>query len=568
MRKKISNLSWQWQVFLLASLLSALLYGLLDLQTAFSTDWIVQDDARQHVFWLNRYAEPGLFPNDFIADYFQSVAPWGYTSLYRLGLALGIDPFVFGKLIPIPLRIITAYYFFLWCRTIFPVPLGCLTTTLLINHSLWLKDDIVSATPRAFLNPFFLAFLLYFNHQKLIPCLISLIILSLFYPQMVMIAWVMLLLKLIRWHKFAPSITPNIKERNFAIIGLIIGFLVLLPYAVKTSDYAPIITRAEAFAMPEFHSQGRADFFKDTIWGYLFGSGRGIMISKTAFRPSILYVGLLLPLLRKKPNQFPLVRKITPQFNCVSKLVIASLAMYLLAQLVLFKLHLPSRYTSHSLRIMVNLCGGIAIAIILDSCWRYWQKKHSPQKSKLFISVTVIAVILFSHSSFFDYSLTRAYKITGYEIGRHPKLYEYLKQQPKDTVIASLTKETNYLPSFSKRSVLVSSEYAVPYQLGYYKPFADKVKALITAQYSPDLNLVKTFIQQHHITHWIIEDRSFNLDFVTKNRWIKQYREEYNRVVYDLKNNQTSALLKNKDLCTTFISDELTVMDAKCILKL
>ena len=84
----------QWQICLIISLLSALLYSAIDLQVAFAGDWVVQDDARQHVFWMARYVDPELFPNDLIADYFQSVAPWGYTSLYKLGIAIGIDPFV------------------------------------------------------------------------------------------------------------------------------------------------------------------------------------------------------------------------------------------------------------------------------------------------------------------------------------------------------------------------------------------------------------------------------------------------------------------------------------------
>ncbi|NEQ85703.1 MAG: hypothetical protein F6K26_38040, partial [Moorea sp. SIO2I5] len=60
------------------SLTFTLVYSLLALREAFSGEYIVQDDARQHIFWMMRFLDPELFPKDLIADYFQTVAPAGY----------------------------------------------------------------------------------------------------------------------------------------------------------------------------------------------------------------------------------------------------------------------------------------------------------------------------------------------------------------------------------------------------------------------------------------------------------------------------------------------------------
>ena len=549
-----------WIICLIISSITALGYGLIDLHTAFSGDWIVQDDARQHVFWLFRFLDPELFPNDAIADYFQSVAPWGYTTLYKLGISFGIDPFTFSKLIPIPIRIAVAYFFFSWCRTIFPVSYGCLIATLLFNHSLWLKDDIVSATPRAFLYSFFLAFLYYFNQQTLIPCLISLVCLSLFYPQMILIAWGMLLLKLVSWRGFIPYLNKNEKERNFAIVGLIVGFLVLLPYALKTSDYAPVISRAEAFTMPEFHYGGRSNFFKDSIWEYLVGRGNGVLISTGVFKPVILVIALFLPLLFSKSNKFSLVNKITPNVSCISKLILASLGMYLLAHIVLFRLHLPSRYTVHSLRIVVNLTAGITIAVWLHYFYQKWQRKYSLRRSKLLVTAVAIALFGIAYINFLDSGSP-----TGYKIGSYPDLYGFLQQQPKTTMVASLAKEADNLPSFAKRSVLVSREYAIPYQLGYYKPFSQKVRDLMKAQYSEDTATLQTVIEEYSITHWLIEDRSFDLEYVEKNRWLRQFEAEQQKAIANLKSNAVPVVLAQKDRCTLVKSGDLILLDAKCL---
>ena len=67
-----------WNLSLSISLGFAVFCCYLALREGFSSQWVVQDDARQHVFWMLRYLDPQLFPDDLIADYFQSVAPVGY----------------------------------------------------------------------------------------------------------------------------------------------------------------------------------------------------------------------------------------------------------------------------------------------------------------------------------------------------------------------------------------------------------------------------------------------------------------------------------------------------------
>ena len=89
------------------SLLFAATYGALGLVEAFKAPYVVQDDARAHVFWMQRFVDPELFPNDLLADYFQSVAPAGYVGLYRAGASLGIEPLALTKLLPLVLGLIT-----------------------------------------------------------------------------------------------------------------------------------------------------------------------------------------------------------------------------------------------------------------------------------------------------------------------------------------------------------------------------------------------------------------------------------------------------------------------------
>ena len=74
------------------SLAFAALYGGLSLQEAFSSEYVIQDDARVYLIWMQRFLDPELFPHDLMADYFQSVTPWGLGFLYRVMAVAGITP--------------------------------------------------------------------------------------------------------------------------------------------------------------------------------------------------------------------------------------------------------------------------------------------------------------------------------------------------------------------------------------------------------------------------------------------------------------------------------------------
>ncbi len=133
-------------------------YGVLALEKAFRANYVVQDDAREYVSWMQRFMDPDLFPQDLIANYFQSITPAGYAAVYHAMAGLGITPLVFSKILPIVLGLITTVYCFGVSLQIFPVPITAFISSLLLNQSLWFKSDLASATPKAFIYPLLLAF--------------------------------------------------------------------------------------------------------------------------------------------------------------------------------------------------------------------------------------------------------------------------------------------------------------------------------------------------------------------------------------------------------------------------
>jgi hypothetical protein len=572
------NFSAHLIFWLSLSLSFSFIYGLMALQQGFRSEYVVQDDVRQHVFWMQRFLDAKLFPNDLIADYFQSVAPAGYKAVYQLPAALGINPMVLNKWLPMVLGMITTGYCFGVSMQLLPVPATGFIATLVLNQNLWIKDDLVSATPRAFVYPLFLAFLYYLLRRNLLGVGVAIALLGLFYPQCVFICAGILILRLWRWDNWRLRLTQNRADFVLSYSGLGVAFLILLPFALAAAKFSPVITLAEAKELPEFYFGGRSIFFhKDPLIFWINGERSG-MFPKTLFTPVTLCAGLILPLLMRFSSKFPLVRQVTEEVAILPQIFIASAGMFFAAHAVLFKLHLPSRYTGHTFRIIIALASAIAISTLLDTILRWAIEKGTPNpsiqskiqnpKSKIVIALAatlLIGILLIGYPSF-----VKKFPITNYRVGMMPTLYEFFQKTPKDTLIASLADEANNLPSFAQRSILVGREYAIPYHMGYYRQFRQRTLDLIHAQYSPNLAEVKTFIQKYGIDFWLLAPGAFTPDYVKpkraeNNRWIQQYQPAANEALANLQQGKIPALSKLIEPCKVFEAEGFVVLQADCL---
>lgn len=535
------------------SLTFTLIYGVLALKQAFGSEYVVQDDARQHVFWMQRFLQADLFPGDLIANYFQSVAPAGYTTFYKLFASLGINPLLLSKILPVFLGLITTAYCFGVCIKLFPIPAAGFVASLLLNQSLWLKDDLVSATPRAFIYPIFLAFLYYLVRRSLVLVCVTIALLGLFYPQGIFNAAIVLILQLVRWDN-GLKLSRDRRDYLFCAAGLAVTVLVLLPFALGTSEFAPTITAAEARRLPEFVPGGRSAFFSNDPWRYWLSGGRSGFLP--SIQPSTLAVGFLLPVLLRYPSLFPLTQQINRKIAILPQMIVASVVMFLAAHALLFKLHLPGRYSGYSLRIVLSVAVGITLIVLWDALWR-----ACSQRFLILTAVSLLGVALLLYPSF-----DKNFPNTKYKIGSFPTLYQFFQAQPKDSLIASLAEEANNLPTFTQRSILVGREYAIPYQLGYYLQFRQRTQELINAQYSLKLAAAQNLIQKYGIDFWLLDKAAFTPEYVANNSWLRQYQPATAEAIALLQQGKIPALSQVVERCQVFDRDSFVILKAECIL--
>ena len=551
------------------SIIAAVIFSLFGLHLAFQTTYIVQDDARQHVFWMQRFIDPELFPQDLIADYFQSIAPSGYTIVYQLFANLGINPFLLNKFLPLIIGIITTAYCFGVCLQIFPVPLAGFMATLLLNQNLWLGDDLVSGTPRAFIYPLLLAFTYYLLKRSFLPCLITIVLQSLFYPQTIFISVLILFVQLFSCQNLWLKLYHFESKYFWFLAVLVAPSFLIISYALKISDLGSVITINEAKALPELADQGRTAFFLDNAFLFWFSGERSGIFPREWQYILLFSFGCLLPILRRYPSSFPLTQKINRKIIILVQIIMASLAMFLIAHLFLFKLHLPSRYIHHSLRIVLALADSIFITTILDSVIQQSIKKISIGCPSLKFLVRRLIVLLLVTVILYPSYVARLYPHRlGYLKGKSPSLYQFFRGQPKESLIASLTKEADFIPTFSQRSVLVSEEYSIPYHKGYYSQIRQRTINMIHTQYSDDLEEVKAFIQNYGIHFWLLEEETFKPEYVENNNWLMQFQPVANNAIEIMKQGKTrAALSKLINQCNVFDNQEFKVLDTKCILE-
>jgi hypothetical protein len=227
----------------------------------------------------------------------------------------------------------------------------------------------------------------------------------------------------------------------------------------------------------------------------------------------------------------------------------------------LFRLYLPSRYTQHSLRIILCLLAALSIAQMLDAVLG-WATGYEEKRLHLLPIVGLLIV-----SAFIALLVTTSIALPDipqrrFRIGKEPALYQFLAAQPKDALIATLDEEADNIPSFTARSVLVAREYALPYHLGYYNQLRERAVDLIAAQYSPDINEVKRFIDKYGVDLIIVDRRAFEPGYAKKNRLIQQFSPE--RAQRDgVAVSALSAVMKD---CAVFETESLVVVDAACVL--
>ena len=551
----------QWFTF-------AMLYSagcaVLALREAFAPGYLLADDVREHVFWMFRFVDHGLFPHDPIADYFQSLAPGGYATLYWLLARVGIDPLSASKLIPSALSLLAAGYFFGLARRVLRSPAAAALTTILFCQCLWLNSDLSSATPRAFFYPLFVAFLYYDIRGSMIGVLVAIGLEGLFFPPAALLSLAVLALDCLHW-KGGLKLVPVRGLRVYLLFALAFGLILLClwPYLHRISAFGPLVTYAEARRMPEFGPGGRVPFFLPSLWGY-WVAGNGGLHTPPA-HPPWFFAAFLWPVLRRFPDQFPLLNAVPRAARPLPQIAGGALLLFVLAHLLLFRLYLPNRYTQPTARVLLILMAGGVILTLVDAAL-LWAETRSDKRlfSSAVVALGFSAVLLGVMAGF--PLLLRKFPNASYIRGTDASLYHFFALQPATIHIASLSEEADNLPTFCRRSIIIGAECAVPFHPAYYLPLRDRGLQLARAQYSADLSVVQQCLRDEHIDFWLLDRDAFSHNYWHKNRLLRQLSMSVPDHAIGVVQGATPVLQRPPPESVVFEDAKFLVLDARRLL--
>lgn len=543
-------------------------FGLIALHYVFSQTYVVQDDARIHIVWLQKLIDSQLFPNDLMAQYYSSIQPAGFKWFYQLIAALGIEPMLAAKILPILLALISTVYLFKLTLEILPVPASAFLAALIFNQNIWLKDDLVSATPRAFTYLLLIAFLYYVSKRSPIPCLIVMGLQGLFYPQVLLVEWAVLSLRLWRW-RGGLRLTRDPIDYALWLAGLAIVLLTTVWFSRGVAaEFGTLVTADQMKQMPEFGVRGRRQYFGVDWISFWFRGASGVRLP---LFPPIIWASVGLPWVLTMRS--PLTQALTQNIRLLGQVVLAALGLYGLAHLLFPALYLPSRYTFYSFRVVMAIAAGITLAVLIDRGWRWWQHKRQHQRQRqpplqmgewlALGGIGLLAVAVLTVPAIPVLVLP----CQSWVIGDTPKIYQFLASQPKETLVASITPDANNIPAFAQRSVLVSPELALPYHSRFYEQMKQRISDLIRLQYSPTLSELRRLIAEYGIDFLMVDRQFADPTYLIQQDWLiySSVNDLVLKTIAQLQQGRQPALTALIDRCSTLSEKHLILLDASCL---
>src|ERR1043166_4576335 len=140
-------------------------------------------------------------------------------------------------------------------------------------------------------------------------------------------------------------------------------------------------------------------------------------------------------------------------------------------------------------------------------------------------AITVAALVLGAGVLIYPH-LKNGFPADSYIAARPRELYQFLRDQPKATVTATLRNAASLIPVFAQRSVLVSSEHAIPYHKGYYDLIRRRGQDLVRAYFTASRAELRAFINKYNVALMIISRMPLNPRDVKKLRWFGAIAED------------------------------------------
>jgi hypothetical protein len=563
---------------------------------------VFSDDAFVHQYWMWHWRDAALF-NDPLTHALRESARYtdGYQALFWVATQF-LNPITFGEWLGVGLMGFSGWLVFLIVRehTAWR-PAGWIAGALFLG----LIDihRFYGGFQRAFIQPVvLLTVLLLLKRRPLIAAIVAAAG-ALVYPPAALLAVAIICFCAVTWEGRRPHL-----DRRGAVAAAVAGGLALLAVLVPEAlrGGAPAELSADmARRFPEFNEFGTLHFFESDPITYLTQNRSGFDLRGSG---SILLIAAL-ALLVLRPANARLLRQ------QVWAMPIVSLVIFTAAQLVLFKLYLPHRYTYP----IVAFCA-IAVGVCLKPTWdALWAGRHAAWGAFVLLCapavVTALAIWAFPlgpQEPWDHLTSTTALIVAGgtvliaataalilratstaqraalaagltaillcgllvfvperYERGTDcdvGQTIQFLRKQPKDGIIAADPIDAKCLPATTKRAVVISTQLAPAYERDYFLMGRRRMFDTLDAIYGADRQKIVDLQRKYGATLLWIRRGSIQRQMHHQDpRW-RDWQQPYGRYVNDLlRDGHKPASLDLPQRCLRFHDQASEVYSVSCI---
>jgi hypothetical protein len=527
---------------------------------ALTGSYVVNDDVRQQIYWMDRWNDPELFQSDYLTEYAETYVPSGIKVLYWTA-SFFVTPLAFTNILAGILFVITACLIFLFARRCGDEKLAVLTVCVYVLFGSFL-ERMAGGLSRGFVFPLLMAYLLYLSQGEVRKASWIILLQSFLNPYLFLLCFSTHALFLI--HRFGPHFLPEtlsflnrffprnqeaetqngfqdldrkserpevittIRESESHSIktiflnvwpagaALLLICAQLLAYGSSTGF---LVSRADMIGKSEYSTMGRfqldplPSFFHELYrpwmfnlsfieWGPVAGWIGAVIVS-------VIFIAALV--------RWRSVVKWSG-FYVFIYLVPASIILYFAADLVLMKLFLPRRYVFYTLSILYCLATAVCLRILIDEIGL------SGRNFALGIAILLIFAPIKMHNVGLD------------DYSGDADLYRFIETTPKDSLITGHPDVMDNIPTFAKRKVFINQELSHPWVEPYWSNIKKRTFDFFSAYYSSNADAVRRFGKDNSIDYLIVRNDDFSMPKLSDK---PKYFEPFNGYIWYLLNSST-----------------------------
>jgi hypothetical protein len=460
--------------------------------------FIINDDARQQLYWMERFRDAALYPPSLLNDYAQAYVPWALKGLYAAAAPL-FDPLFFSKILTGILFCVTALAFSGLGRTLGDRALGYFCAAAVWLLPFFLKN-ISGGLSRAFCAPLLALFFWAWTRRSRTGMALSLAALAATTPYLCVLAAASCVLADLA-HRLARTSRPPFPARfaDYAVLAACAGAVAAFNLGLSGAGFGPLVTAADMAGNPVFSADGRLDLyplpnpFFDLVYTPFEGIGLFLDLGLFPGIVSLAAIAAVAVLGWRRARPTAALERLRQPATC---LVVASLILYLAARVLALRLFVPDRYVSYSL----NMLYALALAYLFHAALSPYLTRRGAATG-LVLAAAVLGAWRLTDAGLYDYT-------------DHAALYAAVRQTPKDAVFAGHPELMDNVLTFGRRNVQASFELAHPWLTGYWRRYEPRLRDLFAAYYATDAETVRDFAGRYGVDFMVVDERHFRPEFV------------------------------------------------------